>query len=53
MSYIYHGYLEGPDFYFIVDGPDGDTGSIPRGSAVWPMDRMEAGAVSLRGLLYG
>ena len=37
----------------MVDGPDRGRGSTPRGSAIWPMDRMEAGAVSLRGLLYG
>ena len=39
--------------YFIVDGPGGKTGSIPRGSAVWPMDLMETWAVPKGGLLYG
>ena len=38
---------------FVVDEPDGDTGSIQRGSAIWLMDRVDAGAVSQGGLLYG
>ena len=28
---------------FVVDEPDGDTGSIQRGSAIWLMDRVDAG----------
>ena len=37
---------------FIVDWPDGGRGSIPRGSAIYLMDRTDAGAVSQGGLLY-